>query len=325
MVAGALALLSSLVICAALIRLGPRLGFVDRPDGFLKPHELPAVPLGGIGIFVAVHWGMFAAGNFDIGLFLASLIVFALGLVDDRVGLRPAIRLGVEIIAGVVLALGVTTPSLPGGVRSIVLSVLLVVVAVNAVNLFDGLDGLSGSAAFVSALGFATLAVSRGLDGGFGIILGAAIVGFLVWNWHPARLFLGDNGAYTIGVFLVYGALVSAPRAAELEIIIGAGLIGVFAVDLAVTLIRRALAGEEMFGGDRTHVYDQLVDRGFSIPDVALMAAVTQFVIGGYIIVFDRLTAPVSTLLAMVALLVVIVVALERMGFIRAASSDHGT
>jgi len=323
-VAGALALLVSFAVCAGLIRLGPKLGFVDAPDGFLKPHETLAVPLGGVGVFIAVHWGMFAAGTFDTGLFFATLIVFVLGLVDDRIGLSPLVRLGFEIAAGVVLATGAATPSLPGGVRSIALGVVLVVVAVNAVNLFDGLDGLAGGSALISALGFAALGVSRGLDGGFGVVLAAAIAGFLVWNWHPAKLFLGDNGAYVLGVFLAYGALITAPRSAELEIIIGAGLLGVFAVDLIVTLIRRRLAGSELFGGDRSHVYDQLVDRGSSVPDVALIGAVAQFVIVGYVIVLDRLTAPVSTLFAMVALLAVIVVALDRRGFIRAEASDGG-
>lgn len=317
MVAGALALVVALVGSAGLIRLGPHLGFVDEPDGFLKPHEAPAVPLGGVAIFVAVHWGMFAAGRFDPALLIASLVLLVLGLVDDRIGLSPLLRLVVEIAAGVILAVGSDVPSLPGGVRSVVLGIVLVVVAVNAVNLFDGLDGLAGGAALVAAAGYAVLAVSRGLDGGYGVVLAAAIAGFLVWNWPPAKMFLGDNGAYTIGIFLAYGALVSAPRAAELEIVVGAGLLGVFAVDLVVSLMRRKLAGTEMFGGDRSHVYDQLVDRGTSVADVALLAAATQFLIAGYVIVADRLTAPVTTILLEVALLAGFLLVLQRAGFIR--------
>ncbi len=155
----ALALLLSAFIGATMIRVGPALGFVDRPDGFLKSHEQPAVPLGGIGIFLAVHLGMALEGDFDPGLLAASALLLVLGLVDDRRPLSSVFRLVVEAGAGVVLAVAGDLPA-AGGIVGAALVVLLVVVAVNSVNLLDGLDGLAGSSALVSAVGISLLAAS---------------------------------------------------------------------------------------------------------------------------------------------------------------------
>ncbi|MGH8874548.1 MAG: hypothetical protein ACRDVM_04770, partial [Acidimicrobiia bacterium] len=105
MVAGAAAGLVALGWCVLAIRLGPRAGYLDVPGGDeLKAHSAPAVPLGGVGIFLGVHAGMVLGGNLDPGLLAASGLALGLGLVDDHRGLSPQLRLGVESLAGVVLA-----------------------------------------------------------------------------------------------------------------------------------------------------------------------------------------------------------------------------
>ena len=185
----------SLALTLTMVWIGPRIGFVDVPDDpELKAHDLPAVPLGGVAIFTAVHAGLAVAELFDVRLFVASGLLFVLGLADDRLGLSPILRLAVTAVAGIVLAVGYE------GALSRVLLVVFVVVAVNAVNLYDGLDGLAGSAAAIAALAVAGVAQLRGLTGWGGVILAAALIGFLVLNWHPAKAFLGDNGAYLIDI-----------------------------------------------------------------------------------------------------------------------------
>ncbi len=163
---------------------------------------------------------------------------------------------------GIVLVLASAAPGFDGGPAVKVIGVLLVVVAVNAVNLFDGLDGLAASVATVSALGLAVLADVHGLDLGFGIVLAAALLGFLVWNWPKARLFLGDNGSYTVAVFLVYGIADAADAGSAWSLLAVAGVLGMFVVDLVATLVRRRILGYPTFGGDRNHLYDQLRPEG---------------------------------------------------------------
>jgi UDP-GlcNAc:undecaprenyl-phosphate GlcNAc-1-phosphate transferase len=135
---------------------------VDRPDDpSLKAHDRPAVPLGGVGVFLGVHLAYLTRGELDLGLLLASSVVLVLGLVDDRRGVDPATRLVVEVAAALILILDVAGNP---GILFLLLGGALVVFAINSVNLFDGLDGLVGSVALVTAVGLAIVAEVRGAD-----------------------------------------------------------------------------------------------------------------------------------------------------------------
>jgi len=319
------------------IWLGPVIGWVDRPeaDTKLKVHERPAVPLGGVGIFLAVHIAMAISDRFDPGLLAATGLVLLLGLVDDRVGLSPKLRLLVELIAGVVLVVSADVGV--HGWWGILVGTALVVFAINAINLYDGLDGLVGSTALVTALGLAVLAggggaLFEGLDRDplFGLILGAALAAFLVLNWNPAKVFLGDNGAYSVAVFVVYGilrteALIDSTGAAtvltlspmvSIEVWIAMGLLGVFALDLVVTFARRRLNGEPLFEGDRSHVYDQLRDRGMSIKQVALTSAAIQAFLVIVTILVDRLLGGWQAVVVLVLVAVGLLVVARARGFL---------
>lgn len=317
MVGVTVTLLLSLVGGALAVRFGPDLGFVDRPDGGLKPHARAAVPLGGGAIFLGVHAGMAADQTFDPGLFLATAIVLVLGLIDDRRGLSPRFRLAVELIAAVTLVGLAELRGLPPGALGVVIGIVMVMVTINAVNLFDGLDGLVGLSGLVTAIGIAVLAGVRALDSGFGILLAVALLGFLAWNWYPARLFLGDNGAYTVAVFLTYGFLGATPPAAEALSVVAFALLGVFALDLVVTLLRRRLAGHPLFEGDRSHIYDQLRDRAMSVPEVAVVMAGAQAVLVTVVIVTDVVFSAPMSVLVLAAVLALSVIGVARAGFLR--------
>jgi UDP-N-acetylmuramyl pentapeptide phosphotransferase/UDP-N-acetylglucosamine-1-phosphate transferase len=304
----------SLVWCFIAIRLGPRIGYLDHPDDpVLKTHEHAAVPLGGVGIFLGVNIAAMTRGGLDVTLFLATGIVLVLGLIDDRRGLPPAVRLVVELMAAVVLVLGSSRSG--EGLFFIALGIVLVVFSINAVNLFDGLDGLAGSVALVTALGLAWLAGGRGLDTEVSLEIAAALAGFLVFGWHPARVFLGDAGAYVLGVLLASVILEASPGGPVL-LIVTSGMLGVFAIDLVVTLFRRRRGGHPMFIGDRSHIYDQLRDRGWSVPVVALAMAAAQAAIALIVVGVDRSLALWPSFLVLALLLIVTLAALSRLGFL---------
>ena len=146
----------SLAWCFFAIWLGPQIGYVDRPDDpTLKAHARPAVPLGGVGVFLGVNAAGLMRSDLEWGLLIATTMVLILGLIDDRVGIDPKVRLGVELLAAVVLVLNVAANP---GIVFMVLSVALAVFAINSVNLFDGLDGLVGSVGMVTAAGLAVIA-----------------------------------------------------------------------------------------------------------------------------------------------------------------------
>jgi UDP-GlcNAc:undecaprenyl-phosphate GlcNAc-1-phosphate transferase len=300
--------------CALAIWLGPRIGYLDRPDDpTLKAHEHPAVPLGGVGVFLGVHLAALARGGLDLTLLAATGIVLVLGLVDDRRGLPPVARLGVELVAALVLVLGGSGSD--EGVVTLFLGVALVVLAINAVNLFDGLDGLAGSVVLVTALGLAWLARGRGLATEVPLEIAGALVGFLVLGWHPAKVFLGDAGAYVLGVLIAH-VIIESSADGTVQLMVTSGMLGVLAIDLVVTMLRRRRSGHPMFLGDRSHIYDQLRDRGLSVPTVALVVAAAQTAIVVTVVSVDRLLPGWQSLTVLFLILIGIVAALARVGFL---------
>ncbi|HUP17838.1 MAG TPA: MraY family glycosyltransferase [Acidimicrobiia bacterium] len=311
MLAGLTALTVALAIAAAWgvvsVRFGPTLGWVDEPDDpALKAHLLPAVPLGGVGVFLAVHTAMLLTGRFDPTLLLASGLLVLIGLVDDRTGVSPPVRLSVEGVAGLILGFSAQGDS---WIRAVLIAIL-VVVAVNSVNLLDGLDGLAGLSGTITAVGVVVLAVVRDSSPVFGLALAGALAGFLFWNWHPARIFLGDNGAYVLAAFVVHG-MVEASRSLG-ELAVAAAMFGVFFFDMAATLLRRVISDQPLFSRDRLHLYDRLIERGLTIPGVALVAGALQATYIAVVILMDK-TVPVPVaILSLLGIGAVTVVALVR-------------
>lgn len=271
------ALIVSALICGAAARIpghSPLAGPSDKP---LKAHshrELPP-PLGGVGIFVGVNLALLVEGRFDPGVLAASALLLAVGMIDDYFGLSPVGRLVSHGAAGVVLVAWGDLPLLSSTFHAVV-AVGLVVVLVNAVNLFDGLDGLAGLAALISALGVVAVAAIRDGSPISGLALIGALAGFLLYNWHPARIFLGDSGAYLTGLLLAYSIFQASPAGSGLEIMLASGLIGVFLVDLVATVFRRWKHDRPLFEGDRSHIYDRLRDKGWAVQAVAVTAGAVQ-------------------------------------------------
>jgi UDP-GlcNAc:undecaprenyl-phosphate GlcNAc-1-phosphate transferase len=182
----------------------------------------------------------------------------ALGLADDVSERSPVTRLPVEVGIGAVAAWALPAHDVPGAL----VTVALVVGLLNAVNMLDGLDGLASGVCLMSAVGFAFV-----LDAEFFVLalaLIGSLAGFLVWNRPPARIYLGDGGSYLVGCAL---ALLLAASFTEGESIAVASAGVLFLVvpvaDISVAVVRRLRAGRPLLHGDRGHVYDQLVDRGW--------------------------------------------------------------
>lgn len=234
-------------------RLAERLGLVDRP-GPLKVQERPVPYLGGLAVIAGLALPVVTSRPWALVPLGAAA---ALGLADDRRGLPARSRLVAEVAIGG--AVGVTVAA--GSPGRIVLAVVVTAVLVNAVNLLDGLDGLAGGVAAVSAVGSAVILTGAGFT--LALALAGSLGGFLVWNRPPARIYLGDSGSYLVGtalaVLLVDAWGAGAPTAAAAVL-----LVGVPVADTVVAIVRRVRDHRPLLAGDRGHVYDQLVDRGWS-------------------------------------------------------------
>ncbi len=160
---------------------------------------------------------------------------------------------------------------------------IAVVALINAVNLLDGLDGLASGVVLASAAGFAAIG---GPGFPLAVSLAGALLGFLWFNRPPARIYLGDSGSYFLGAtlgVLVAGALDSADGGSgggAVWVIVPL-LVAVPLADTAIAIVRRARARRPIFDGDRSHVYDQLVDRGRSRVQAVMCCIAAQAVFAG--------------------------------------------
>jgi UDP-GlcNAc:undecaprenyl-phosphate GlcNAc-1-phosphate transferase len=247
-----------------------RLGLVDQP-GPLKVHARPVPYLGGVAVLVALVGPVAVVRP---SLLVPLLAACALGIADDATDLAPVLRLVVEVGIGVAAAWVVA----PHDASHVVFGVGAVVVLVNAVNLLDGLDGLAAGVVAVGAFGF--FVVGSGAGATLALTTVGALAGFVLWNAPPARVYLGDAGSYLIGTALAMLLVGVSQRHAA--VVSGALLfVGVPVADTAVAVVRRVRARTPVLRGDRGHVYDQLVDRGWSSKQSVVACVATQGALTG--------------------------------------------
>lgn len=278
-----LAAVLAVVATPVAMLIARRTGVVDRP-GPLKTHTRPVAYLGGVAVFVALLVGVGSTGRWELALPLG--LALALGTVDDVHPLPPTARLALEVVVALVAAVVV-----PGAPVHRLLTAGLLVVLVNAVNLLDGQDGLAGAVGAVAALGFALLG---GDATAYGLALAGALAGFLVFNRPPARIYLGDGGAYLLGAALALAPALTHDAAGWSVWFATPLLVAMPLLDTAVAFWRRLREHRPLFAGDRGHVYDQLVDRGRSVAASTGWCALAQVLLTAVGVLVAGLAAPVA-------------------------------
>jgi UDP-GlcNAc:undecaprenyl-phosphate GlcNAc-1-phosphate transferase len=292
--------------------LATRVGLVDHP-GPLKVHARAIPYLGGLAVLVAILGPVAGARP---SMLIPLVLACGLGIADDATGLPPGLRLVVEVAIGVAVA-WVMAPHSAG---YIALSVAVVLVLVNAVNMLDGLDGLAAGVVAVGAFGF--FVVLSGSGATLSVALYGALAGFLVWNAPPARVYLGDAGSYLLGTALAM-LFIAAARYPAATVSSALLFVGVPVADSAVAIIRRMRARTPVFRGDRGHVYDQLVDRGWSARVAVAACVVAQAVLTAIGIGIANRSGGVAVGLAAVSVALVGVGAILAFTSPRAWSPDH--
>ncbi len=308
---GWIAFIATVFLTPLAIRAAHRFGVLDIPDQKLKPHARPTPYLGGTaicGAWAITIVAAMVAGVIDdwataIPLLLGGIAMSVLGLVDDVRHLPPKVRLGLgaAIVAATILLTGagfqlvyfvslglsqvlgvsIIVPTVVAVPLSVLIGVFIVLGACNSSNLIDGLDGLCSGVTAIISFGFFVLAAhlaawgySEHLDpvrlvlalGMFG-----AALGFLPWNFNPAKIFMGDAGSVLLGYNCGMLILLFAERG-TFRWVIGALMIFALPVfDTALAMFRRWAAGRSIFEGDRSHFYDQLVQRGLSVKQTVVV------------------------------------------------------
>lgn len=286
--AGVLVLSMALTPVARL--LAPRLGVMDIPSA-RKVHQRPVPRLGGLAIYLAVLVAAIALGErFNFAQF-GSIIVGAtavsfLGLVDDRWGVRPTVKLLGQVLAALLLwATGVRVGTFGQPVLDFFLTVLWVVYITNALNLLDNMDGLAGGVAAIAAAHFALMCSFSGqyLVGALSIAVLAACLGFLFYNLNPASIFMGDSGALFLGFMLAaVGIKLRFPENVTFVTwMVPVLVMGLPIFDTALVTVSRLRRGlNPLTTPGKDHVSHRLVNAGLSPREAVLVLYVVSFVLG---------------------------------------------
>lgn len=325
-----------------------RLGIVDHPDAFVKTHNEPVAYLGGVGILVGLTVGVLAGvimlqGREEFGTALAWLlwilagaaIACFVGLVDDIMDIRPWQKLLGQLVAAATLItagvvpnlelltepFGLTLPAQLHTALGAVVVVFFVLGATNSLNLLDGLDGLCGGVSAIITFGMlllATWGVSTAGDPVRLIIclsLLGGILGFLPFNRHPAKIFMGDAGSMLLG--FVTAALMILFARTSLHIWTASIVIfGLPILDTATAMVRRLVNKRPLMVSDRGHIYDQLIDRGIPLPSTVAIC----YALAGMYALIGLLISRFSTgyaLLAAVLTAILTAAVIWKKGFLK--------
>ena len=289
---GLFGFLAALNVTPIIRDVAVRFGIVDVPDNRRKLHRQPTPRVGGIAIFLSYALAFAAtafgfqdvhhvlpSGSVATGLFVSFAIIFATGLLDDLINLKPWQKLGGQLLAAIVAYMS--------GVQihlfrehpldfwlSLPLTLVWMILCTNAFNLIDGLDGL---AAGVGLFATATTVIAALAQGDLGLCivtipLAGCLLGFLRYNFNPASIFLGDCGSLSIGFFLgCCGVLWGQKSATLLGMAAPLMAMAIPLLDVCVSIVRRYLRNQPIFGADRRHIHHILLDRGFTPRRAALL------------------------------------------------------
>jgi Fuc2NAc and GlcNAc transferase len=280
------ALVTTAVTTAVFVRLAPRCGLVDVPNA-RSSHSRPVPRGGGLPLLAGAALGLLAAGTMgelrpDGSAIAAGTglgVVALVGLLDDRRGLSPVVRLaaqaaaaaGVVVVAGGLGRLPLPPPlDAPLGDWGIPLALLWIVAVVNFYNFMDGVDGIAGLQGAVTGMGLA-LAGWSPFTAGLGAALAGACLGFLFHNWSPARVFLGDVGSGTLGFAFATAPFLAPEPIRPTAVLFVAASLWLFLADASATLASRAWRGARWHVAHREHAYQRLVIAGWSHARVAAL------------------------------------------------------
>lgn len=282
-------------------RIAGRLGVVDQPDS-RRIHLAPVPLLGGVAIYVAfiVALLLFGEGwvlSQTVSILIGATIVSFLGIWDDRWGVRPVLKLVGQVAAATILVVsGVQVAFLPHPALNLVVTLLWILGITNAMNLLDNMDGLSGGVGAVAAAFFLLLAAWNGqyLVASLAAALLGVCIGFLVYNFNPATIFMGDAGSMFLG-FILAAVGIKLRFPAQPNIItwmIPVVVLSLPIFDTTLVVLSRLRRGiNPLTNPGRDHVSHRLVSLGLSQRQavVSLYAVCGALGVVGVLIMFSSL------------------------------------
>ncbi|SEM65718.1 UDP-GlcNAc:undecaprenyl-phosphate GlcNAc-1-phosphate transferase [Mesobacillus persicus] len=323
----------TVLACTPLvIKLAYKINATDKPNN-RKVHSKIMPRLGGLAIFAGVLTGSLASGLYKenlTGITLGAVIIILIGILDDIYELSAKIKLlGQLAAAGIVVSTGLTIDfiSIPFigkfdlGMWAIPVTILWIVGITNAINLIDGLDGL---AAGISAIGIATIAfmafgAGKILILPLSVILLASTLGFLFYNFHPAKIFMGDTGALFLGYSIAILSLLGLYKSVTLfSFVVPILILGVPIFDTSYAIIRRVINKQPITAPDKSHLHHRILSLGLSHRNTVLVIYGLGILFSVCAVIFESTTLW-GSLLLILGLLIFFQLIAEFIGLV----NDH--
>ncbi len=336
-------IISFIFVCIAtpiLIKIGLKFGFVDQVNQ-RKIHRGAIPRIGGIGISLGtllpifllfyIHSGIEIRTNNSIFLFFAGgLGISLVGLFDDIRGINAKVKFLFQIAIAVMATLhGALITSLPMpwgrlelGFFGYILTVFWIIGIINAFNLIDGMDGLSSGITLFSSLTIAMLAIVNGYlpTALVALALAGAVTGFLIYNFNPAKIFMGDSGSMFIGYILAILSLRSQSKAhAVVSILVPIIAMGLPILDTTLAFMRRLLRHQSIFSADKQHIHHFLLSLGFNQrKTVLIMYSISiLFTILSMLMIFKKsLDTNIDTFLIVIVFAIIVFVIIKKLGYV---------
>lgn len=278
-------------------------------------HKHPTAILGGIGIYSASIISAFMLGAINkssLGLFIGATFLFIVGLFDDRFHIRPYTKLFLQIIAACIAIFFGATIGVPINKLLIIpLTLIWIVGVTNSFNLLDNIDGLAGGIAAISSLMifFSSLIFSSNILGPFSLILAGAALGFLPYNFNPAKIFMGDSGTMFLGYSLAVISISGTTR--HISNLFATMLIPVFILSVPIfdtifVMIMRRIGGKKIFEGGTDHTSHRLVALGLSPRKTVFLLYVISIAFGLIALSYSRLDIFAISVIAFLAIVILL-------------------
>jgi UDP-GlcNAc:undecaprenyl-phosphate GlcNAc-1-phosphate transferase len=324
------ALIISLVMGPVIIKFAKKIGAIDKPND-RKVHNREVTRIGGLGIyiaFIAAFIYIYSVSQISLYILVGATIIVITGLLDDLFDLAPWKKLigqfaatSVVMMSGLVIDF-LTIPFIGESVDvslwiSIPLSFLWIMGVTNSINLIDGLDGLAAGTSIISSISILVIAVIMGNVPVALLclaIIGSAL-GFLYFNFYPAKVFMGDTGALLLGYLLAVASIIGFKQVTMVSLIIPIIVLAVPIMDTLIAIIRRKVNKKGIMEADKNHLHHRLLESGFTHRQAVLFIYGISSVFGIAAIIFYKANLFASSIV-FILLLLLVEVLIEKLSLI---------
>ncbi|MBR6756646.1 MAG: undecaprenyl/decaprenyl-phosphate alpha-N-acetylglucosaminyl 1-phosphate transferase [Peptococcaceae bacterium] len=325
-----LAMVISLFLVPWVSKLAIKIGAVDKPNA-RKVHTKVMPRMGGLAIYIAfsvVLWLSQEMTDQLLGLFIGGTVLVIVGIIDDKTDMPAKVKLVGQIVAAsIVVAFGVRVEFMTniflGNIMhlsflSIPFTIIWIVGITNAVNLIDGLDGLAAGTSIIAAITMAIVGYASGqyTMAFLAMILAGATIGFLKYNFHPAKIFMGDTGSMFLGYNLSVLAIMGVAKSFTfLSLVTPLLVLAIPILDTFFAIVRRKMNNRPIFKPDKEHLHHCLLRYGFSHRDTVLIIYLVSAILAACGLTMTYLTSTQGIFLLLI-IVVIIVYGAVKLGLI---------